>query len=401
MVALMQVTAGSAEWSGRIETIDGVEHVLNPAAPVEGERAVACERLWSIGSGEDEDEPIIGAIIDVLADAEGNSYVLDFQVEQVVVVDAEGNVIRTQGRGGEGPGEFQRPTTMCFLPGGGLGVSQMMPSRIVTFDASGNPGGDFPLPESDGFAMVQGASRVGDTIVIALQTSSFGGATITALGRLLSLDENGEILAELWRKAQEYNPAKMKVGSQRDEVLPPWTAGRTSVFISPAYEDYRIDVVGLDGTAARVIEREYESLRRTDEEIAEMKERFENFPAPTGNVEFEADPTKRDIANFVVRDNGELWVVSSRSIETAGDAGLLFEVFDPSGRYVRNARLEVDYDLKRDNWFIDAGRLYITKGSTSALRSAVGGMAGTPEVPPEEELEPPRVDCYRIGPADD
>ena len=56
------------------------------------------------------------------ADADGNVYLLDGQISEIQVFDPEGELLRTIGRQGEGPGEFQNGADMFWAPGGEIGV---------------------------------------------------------------------------------------------------------------------------------------------------------------------------------------------------------------------------------------------------------------------------------------
>ena len=54
-------------------------------------------------------DPLFGGVLPMGFDAVGNLHVLDPDASQVVVIDSRGDLARTVGRKGEGPGEFIRP----------------------------------------------------------------------------------------------------------------------------------------------------------------------------------------------------------------------------------------------------------------------------------------------------
>ncbi len=54
-------------------------------------------------------DPLFGGVLPMGFDAAGNLHVLDPDASRVVVVDRRGELVRTVGRRGEGPGEFIRP----------------------------------------------------------------------------------------------------------------------------------------------------------------------------------------------------------------------------------------------------------------------------------------------------
>jgi hypothetical protein len=406
-VAATPVHAG--DWTGEIITVDGVVHVRNPAEPAADELILESEQLWAFGEESGEDDVLIGAITQALIDDNGNTYFLDSHISQVIVYDSGGQFVRTMGRSGEGPGEFQTPITMGFLPGRRLGVVQMMPARIVAFTLDGEPLADFPAPGAEGFATVQDIVGAGESVVAAIQSTSFDSKKITVTGNLFCLDKNGKSVSTLWEKSFEQNMGNIVIGDESNTVLPVWAAGgQAKVYINPSYDDYRIDVMDMEGKTVRVIEREYESRKRTDEELDQRKKLLDQMPAGMGNIDIKIDETDRDIEEMLIRDNGELWVFSSHSKDKQKEDVLgPFDVFDSEGRYIRNASISADYESKKDTWFIHKNRLYVIKRGASAIKNAFGSIAGIAgmglgdlegdEEEDEDDLLPPVVVCYRIG----
>jgi hypothetical protein len=410
LLSLLATTpAYAGDWAGEVETVDGVAHVRNSAAPAEDERILEPERLWSFGGESGEDDILIGAITKSLIDDDGNTYFLDSQISQVIVYDSDGHFVRTIGRSGEGPGEFQTPIGMCFLPGGRLGVVQMMPVRVVAFTLDGEALADYPAVGTEGFASIQEIIGIGETVVVALQSTSFESQKIMLTGNLFCLNANGEKQSTLWEKNHEQNIGNIVIGGESNTVLPVWAAGsRGNVYISPSYNEYRIDVVDLKGKAVRVIEREYESRKRTDEELKRRRDILEKMQDGMGNLDVKIDQTDRDIADMHVRDNGELWVSSSHNADEVKNNVLgPFNVFDEEGRYICDVGISVDFKSKKDTWFIQKDRLYIVKRGASAIQNAFASIAGIAgislgdlgggEEEDEEDLLPPEVVCYKIG----
>ena len=130
------------EWAGSESTRDGVLHVSNPETPSEGVVDVELKELWRVG-GHDEDI-LFGVIMQLVEDEDDNIYLLDNQLHEIQVFSPEGNRLRTFGRQGEGPGEFNNPIDMFYGLGGVLGVVQVFPGKIAQLSKTGEPVGDFP-----------------------------------------------------------------------------------------------------------------------------------------------------------------------------------------------------------------------------------------------------------------
>ncbi|HET6679837.1 MAG TPA: 6-bladed beta-propeller [Gemmatimonadaceae bacterium] len=71
-------------------------------------------------------------------DGRGYLYALDTQEAAIRVFDPFGNVVRSIGRHGEGPGEFNAPTGLAFGPNGHLFVYDPRVRRVTVFDTAGS-----------------------------------------------------------------------------------------------------------------------------------------------------------------------------------------------------------------------------------------------------------------------
>ena len=114
-------SAPAAAWNGREEARDGVTHILNPALPVAQPETITPAEAWRVG-GDDEEDIIFGVLSSIAADSEGNSYLLDTQLSEVMVFSPDGEYIRSIGREGEGPGEFRRAGSLFFTTEGNVAV---------------------------------------------------------------------------------------------------------------------------------------------------------------------------------------------------------------------------------------------------------------------------------------
>ena len=83
------------------------------------------EEVFRVGGIDGELWEQFGRIQDVAFDRAGNLYLLDFDALTVVVVDNEGGFVRTIGRAGDGPGEFDFPRWLTVLEDGRIVVSDV------------------------------------------------------------------------------------------------------------------------------------------------------------------------------------------------------------------------------------------------------------------------------------
>ena len=125
-----------ADWQGMIEEIDGVTLVHNPSEPVYCDLVLNLEEDLSIGSEEDENY-LFYQIREIEVDADGNLYVLESGNLRLQKFDPSGGYLRTIGKKGQGPGEFQWTFQMIINDRYGMiGVQDMR--KLIVFDKDGN-----------------------------------------------------------------------------------------------------------------------------------------------------------------------------------------------------------------------------------------------------------------------
>lgn len=100
---------------------------------------VILEKLFTLNEGLSMDDPgylFYPSVIET--DSRGNIYVGDKQLKQVFMFDPEGSFIRTFGRQGRGPGEFNELTDIAITDNDELLVLDRMSFKVARFANSGN-----------------------------------------------------------------------------------------------------------------------------------------------------------------------------------------------------------------------------------------------------------------------
>ena len=125
-----------SDWKGKVLTEDGVRVVVNPAEPIYGQIKLDLGEELRIGKEGDERTQFY-RVRDIAADPRGNIYVLDTRNFRVQVFDPSGKYLRTIGRQGQGPGEFEMPSILRL--GGDSGNIYVLDRfrRVSLFDAQG------------------------------------------------------------------------------------------------------------------------------------------------------------------------------------------------------------------------------------------------------------------------
>jgi hypothetical protein len=389
-------TIETSSWTGHIETRDGVPHVMNPATPIHPPVAVTLEELWTVGTNSERDEEIFGVIRSLDVDDVGNVYLMDSQLEHIVVFDSNGVYLRTIGRGGEGPGEFRAPKSLFVLSNGDVGVVPMSPSKVICLTPEGVPSGDILLPdlEAAGVRFLFGGSRCGDHFVVFTRVQSLGQGTSQITAALVAYDLDGGELGRIHEFVRTQESAQYTFDEAKSGFFT-WAVGTNEkAYVVPKFGDYGIAVRSLDGTPLRVIHREYEHLKRTEEEMRYAMDAFSTSGPIDPKIVVSAHHP--DLSRLYPRDDGTLWVLTSRGSrqlppETLGR----FDVYDDEGRYVREVEFVGEGDPVGDRYYFRGNRLFVARHYSDAFDSMAGGKRhGTSTE--YEEPEPMKVICYRL-----
>ena len=94
VTSLMALDGGNlvaSAWRGEIVEKDGVPHVMNPAEPAAAATPITLEKMWEAG-GDDEDY-LFGVLSQFTTDESGNIYVLDSQLNEVLVFSSTGEYL--------------------------------------------------------------------------------------------------------------------------------------------------------------------------------------------------------------------------------------------------------------------------------------------------------------------
>ncbi len=367
--------------------------------------------LWRVTDGDEESGEILGEIRDAAVDAEGNTLLLDASFNTVRMYDPEGVPLGTVGRDGEGPGEFQNPENCLALPDGRVGVSQIMPGKVITMDRSGDPGESINMPGSESMQVLMMAETTQNGFVVCTSSMSMGDDTMTSITRLRSLDIDGAprtVFREQERKMEVSGGGMAMRAGDGDDFSRFWSAGWDGrVYVSPQPDAYLIEVYAPDGTLERVIDVAYESVERTAEEIAAIEEQRSGMSFNGGSLDMgEVERYLRDVAVLYPRPDGTLWVASSRGRRERPQGAVgAFDVFDREGGFVGRVAVAADFDPDYDRFVIDGDRLYVFKEVLATPASTPGGGGGAmvirlgePRAPadPDREPMPYEVVCYDL-----
>ncbi len=304
----------------------------------------------SIGVELGDSDYVFGQVAGAAWTPAGDIAVMDMKRCAILFYTADGQYLSTLGRQGSGPGEFQLPTSMTWLGDGRLLVTDAMSRKISIFDDSlrytGALEGFFPTPPVAVVA-VDSASFVG--LKPEFEQNEQGMFTGFTLARW-SIDSIPATVT-YFSDMVPFDPSNL-AASFAGNIFSFAATPDGNVYRAPmTSEGYTIECYQPDGTLLMTIERDYEPVPKTPEEIEEEKafvqERMEASGAPEGMFTWEPEPMRPSIGGLMVDQEGNLWVRRGWTDE------VVFDVFDPEGTLLYTARLDRTGDVEM--WQVTSG----------------------------------------------
>jgi hypothetical protein len=264
----------------KVETVNGVQIVHNEKAGQWGNNpAVKLELVRTIG-GLDADENLsFNAPYDIVLDSAGNMYILDTGNNRIQKLDPQGKFIKTIGRQGQGPGEFQGAFSLDIDEQDNLFVLEVRNMRIQVLSSEGR---SLSTVKFDAFSMGQ---------IRRLKPGLFvKGGSINLrslmdrprkLPKLLEIIDRDGRTIKTFGEATDYKDANVNSHANSFSLD---TDAEKNICLSFWYQN-RIDKYAADGTplwrADRVLNYGTEVI---DKGIIERSERGTSIQAPTMNM---------------------------------------------------------------------------------------------------------------------
>jgi hypothetical protein len=319
-------------YPARIETVDGVRMVMNPAFPKEGVIRYLLEADLTIGAESGASESVLNRPQYLDVDAQGNIYVLDWGDIDFKVFAPNGRLLRKFGQQGQGPGEFSIPAFFDLSADGRIFVLSGPTNQIITLASDGTYLSSFRL---DGFSpglAIDGRNRV----YYARQLTP----AMEGLGEEYRLVQNKIALFRTEESGRE--PVKLdefpaasalmkaeKVGGRavmggmisREAYTTAWLVGPDDRVYAGYNKDYLLTVHDAEWKPVLRFGRAFTPIRHPA------------FKPDGPHPEFY--PAFSDWHKFF-DDRGNLWL--EQYVEE-GVADKVYDVFSPDGLYLRQVRV--------------------------------------------------------------
>ena len=371
-------TSMAGEWQGTRLVKDGVVHVMNPAEPMEPPVIYELREEWRLESETNEGDLIFGVIDDVDVGPDGTLYCVDSQLKAVHLISATGDYMGSIGREGEGPGELRYPNGV-FYQNDLINIVDLQAGKIVRLSEDGSPRGEWRAI-LDGYqrTWVSDIFPAGELYVLAMGASNRTEESMTTFGQVGIFDARGNKIAGCaeWSYVRHRGEPYLYDEELREHVRILAASPDGRIAVSRGYRGYRIELFDIGGMLDLIIERDYDPVRRSQEDIDKTKSFWEAYYQRAKNLEVDVSQYERSIAGIELRTDGFLWVMSSDNWKNppAGVAEMRDE-YDQDGRFVRSIHLRGgDFSSERDILHILGHRAIIIKEGILSQHASVGGQ---------------------------
>lgn len=346
-----------------------VEIVLNPKTPVpkpgKRKRLVFSEEL-TIGVSEGDEHYMFGESVFFNTDEKGNFYVTDWDRKRILMYDPKGKYLRTIGRKGQGPGEFQNISIARFDKEGHIYVTDISNRRISFFDADGNFLRQINMPAIFENLHMNSRGHLISSRTMRMDTESGMGFKI-AYG---VFDENFKLISEFYSRISDFKPPEGRdmtsmakftariLSSIAYQPRPVYVVADNDLIFFGFPDKYEIDVYSPEGNKIKTIAREYDPIKVEEKDKIYFQENLAK-PFLRDNPEDYAKEAIRFISypkykpayhSIALMENGWLFII----VEFKENGYTLCDLFDEDGKYIGHFKA----DISPDFLFFKNGKAY-------------------------------------------
>ncbi len=319
----------------------------------------------SIGVETGDPEYILGLPVSLTHSPDGNIVFVDRMKHAVFIYTSDGEFIRTIGREGEGPGEFNRPGALKFYSDGSLLIRDR--DGIALFDSNYCFVSQmtWPFITPSVITALDGGGFIGKQISFKPEEDRV--IWLTTLARWDDGDEDPSV--EYFSVEFEWDVGSVgDFSSSRESTIYNCAMADGRVFYSrSSIDEFVIHGCEPDGTPFLYIEDEnIHRVRKTEQEIQTEIDNYASYASMItggsyrGGDHIKPDPYKRTILGMFIDGEERLWV------RLGCHPGIVFCVYDMSGEILFHVTLDYPGDpLDLISWKINGDEHGFLANNTS------------------------------------
>jgi hypothetical protein len=326
LMMLVSCQKQSAEWKGIIEEVDGIIVVKNPKKPMYGEGVFSMEEDLTLGEKEGREEYMFSRIIIDVDDNE-NIYILDVKASNIRVFDKNGKHLKTFGKIGQGPGEFQKPIDFIQItPQRELAVYDLPSRHFIFFSLEGK------------YLRQLSGARIGG-VLAKVKIDTCRNFVVRRLGgppsiELHKYNANLEPLLTIFKEEEKPSP--------RGElnVLKPYLyfeITKDNNIVWGFSDKYELQVLNPEGELERRITKDYKPVKINEKEKEIIRERYARLATLGMSYKLNFPKYFPPFESLTIDDKGRIFIGTYEKTE---DGWEYHDVFDAEGRYIVRVPLQ-------------------------------------------------------------
>lgn len=318
------------------------------------EQGWTAERGWRltltgrIGAGDAEGEDAFGRLVDVTIDPLGRVWVADEIQQRLKIFEWDGTFVRSVGRKGGGPGEFQGIAGFDWAPDGSLWVLDGGNARFAVYDTAGRFIASHPRTSSVTETPWPGGFDRRGYLADSGNRREVGGESVASLVRFSPDRRSVDTLRLAPLKNQFFGALRSgDAHTQRIKQAPvPFTGTQIWAMDPEGYawvavtDQYRLERRGFDGTVERVVELRNTPRRVTRADKDQILKNYRWFEQAGGKIDPSRIPDHHPhLHNFFFDDHSHVWVLPTYF---RGERPQM-DVFSPDGRFLGQVQAPVPF----------------------------------------------------------
>ncbi len=330
------------------EIVNNVELVHNFEQPLYPEKTVTFEEEVTFGEENESGEVHLYMPGRYTVGGNGSVYISDRGDRAIKEYDSSGKYVRTIGKEGQGPGEFQGIADLQILPDGRLIVLDFKSNRLSIFNPEGKFLTSSNLPHSMfTIYLTTDSTFTSDETVYrpekkhSIKTFDFSGIELMSFGDFVTVKP--KILRSkgmAFALGIPYIPLSVFAGDNKNQLL-----------FHCLNSEYLIEVYDKNGVLFRKIYRPYTPLPFTGKDREEFIKNVSKNPNKVFvEMAKEAElPRIKTVTNIMIMDTyGKLWVSTNETKTENGRTLYSYDIFSEKGYYDTRIWSPVGVGIFRD-----------------------------------------------------
>ena len=330
----------------KIKTVDGIKIISNGKKPKPPKGSLSKlvlteEMIW--GDSEDPEKSFDGTELPFVVADNGKIYAIDMEVAQVKIFDDSGQLIKTFGKKGQGPGEFSMPAGIQITPDGTLMIEDSLNRRLAFYSLKGEHIKDISTAKRLALARIL-LDNEGN--MLGMEVGLFGENKMFMEYKKYDKDLNPmfslakvEFPLPIPGSGNKMNLIDMLIGFQFDKD--------GNVFFG-RNKDYEIEIFSPSGKHIRTIKKDFKPEKVTQEDINEILEQIPNN-TPGVNIRdlFEFPKLFPPFQSFVLDEENRLFVRTYTKGKVKRE--YVIDIFDKEGVFISQLTTKVDFRIWKNN----------------------------------------------------